>query len=146
MVRSKKPCKILTADKALRELTAPACKDWDKHAKQKTRLGAKTVTVVDYVKLIPKYPITPEDYARCIQKWMNCHSLATTMNNRLEDEIRLQEQIARVEKYPPSPYRDQYLAFLRTSLATLQTQQSVDVGILSSLCDAYEDCMTGTPV
>ena len=144
---TKKQCEITTCDKALRELTAPATRDWDKRTRPKTAKQAKAAgDLVDYVKLIPKYPITPEDYARCIGKWMACHSLATTMNNRLADEIRTQEQIARVEQYPPSLYRDQYLAFLRKQLATLQKQQAVDIGVLSALIAAYEGCMTGFPV
>ena len=140
----KKQCEITTCDKALRNLTAPATRDWDKRNRKAPRTKAAG-DLIDYVKLIPKYPTTPEDYARCIGKWMACHSLATVMNNRLADEIRTQEQIAIVEQYPPSPYRDQYLAYLRTQLATLQQQQAVDIGILSALIAAYEGCMTGFP-
>ena len=143
---TKKQCEITTCDKTLRELTAPACKDWDKRDKQKTRLGAASVTVVDYVKLIPKYPTTPEDYARCIGKWMACHSLATTMNSRLAMEISTQQQIARVEAIQPqTPYTIQYLDYLRKQLATMQKQQAVDIGVLSALIAAYEGCMTGFP-
>jgi hypothetical protein len=105
--------------------------DWRKRRANRKKSG------IDYVTLIPRYPTTPEDYARCIEKWMNCHRLATEMNSRGELIAMLQQSLTYVGDWP------QYVEYLNTEIARLQKEQAENVGVLSALISAYEGCMDG---
>jgi hypothetical protein len=132
----KKQCVTLTADQALREVTQPACKDWDKRNRRKPKARAESA-VVDYVTLIPQYPTDPEDYTRCIAKWMACWQQATDMNTRRDLIAMLQEYLAAMPEYAD---------YLTAEILRLQKEQAENVGVLSALIAAYEGCMTGIPV
>lgn len=134
---TKNQCVTLTAEQTLRNLTAPACKDWAKRNRRKPNVRVKSTTDIDYVRLIPKYPTTLEDYARCIGKWMACHTQATDMNTRRDLIAMLQQYIDTMPEYAD---------YLTTEIVRLQKSQAENVGVLSALIGAYEDCMTGTPV
>ena len=133
-----KRCVILTADQALRDLTQPARKDWDKRNRRKPKARAKSAAVVvDYVTLIPRYPTDPDDYTRCIGKWMACHTQATEMNTRRDLIEMLQQYLAAMPEYAD---------YLTAEILRLQKEQAENVGVLSALIAAYEGCMTGFPV
>lgn len=132
-----RPCRILTADQALREVTKAARKDWDKRTRPKTvKQAAATIGIIDYVKLIPKYPTDPDDYTRCISKWMACWQQATDMNTR-------RDTIAMLQEYADT--MPEYADYFTSEIARLQKEQAENVGVLGALVTAYDGCMTGFP-
>jgi hypothetical protein len=124
-----------TDSQVLRDLTVIPFADWRKRRRKKG---------LDFIAILPPPPKTNAEYSRCIAKWMATYNQAKAMNARQDQIAMLQKSVTMVQAWPPSGYKDSYLAYLTKELATLQAQQTKEMGVLTALVAAYKECMWGT--